>query len=392
MDGRNAPGPGKSDARAPVGVTRVAVLGTGKMGSAIARRLAAADFQLTVWNRTPAKAQALRIGRVADSPADASRDVDVVISSLTGAEALRAAYLGRNGAVERAANQLFIDMSTGGPAIEADLGDAIRRTGARFVEAPILGSPVVVGAGQATILLGGDTVDVERAIPVVRAIGDVRVVGTLGSAARLKLVANSMLADVIEAAAELQVAGEAADLDPEDVFWALKRVVPSLEGRRAGLLETRDTQTQFALRDLRKDVDLAMTMFQESASLTPLTRSAAALVHAAAVDTPDLDISAVVLPYRRVDQAHEYPQKGMLPGRGEAGLLPLTRPARPDHHPDQSIRGLESLRGHHTTRDMTPRQATAGGSVYASSLPLVAPMEGPRVVQSSMGWNAWLRS
>jgi 3-hydroxyisobutyrate dehydrogenase-like beta-hydroxyacid dehydrogenase len=304
LHGRSSNGhihiPTHIDAHEPRARLRVALLGTGKMGSAIARRLDAAGFDLTVWNRTRSRAQALGLGRVAETPAEASRDADVVISSLTGADALHAAYLGGDGAIAGASAQLFIDMSTAGPDIEAELASAIQPTGARFVEAPILGSPAVVGAGQAVVLLGGDEADVERATPVLRTIGEVRPSGPLGRGARLKLVANSMLADVIAAAAELQVAGEAANLDPEDVFWVLKRVSPSLEARRAGIIDGLHTPTQFALRDLEKDVDLAMALFGKSSAQTPLTKTAGALVSAAAARDPDLDISALVLPYRPV--------------------------------------------------------------------------------------------
>ena len=75
-------------------MTRVAVLGTGRMGGAIARRLAASGFDLTVWDRTPVKAQALNVGRVAPTPAEAIRGADVAISSLTNAAAVRDVYLG----------------------------------------------------------------------------------------------------------------------------------------------------------------------------------------------------------------------------------------------------------------------------------------------------------
>jgi len=107
-----------------------------------------------------------------------------------------------------------------------------------------------------------------------------------------------MLADVMEAAAELQAAGQAAGLDTDDVFWVLQRLVPSLEGRRAGLLGDDHAPTQFALRDLGKDVDLALALFRGSGARTPLTRSASQLVGAAASQTPDLDIGALSLPYR----------------------------------------------------------------------------------------------
>ena len=97
------------------GLPTVALLGTGKMGSAIAGRISGAGFELNLWNRTRSRAEALGIGTVADSPAAAVRDADIVVSSLTGAEAVRAAYLGPNGAIARAEGKVFIEMSTAGP-------------------------------------------------------------------------------------------------------------------------------------------------------------------------------------------------------------------------------------------------------------------------------------
>jgi 3-hydroxyisobutyrate dehydrogenase len=70
--------------------TRVAILGTGRMGSALARRLAGAGLEPTLWNRTRARAEQAGVGRVVDTPAEAVRDADVVITSLTGADAVRA--------------------------------------------------------------------------------------------------------------------------------------------------------------------------------------------------------------------------------------------------------------------------------------------------------------
>jgi 3-hydroxyisobutyrate dehydrogenase-like beta-hydroxyacid dehydrogenase len=301
----------------PEATLRVALLGTGKMGSAIAERLAGAGFELSLWNRTRAKAEALGIGRVADSPAAAVRGADVVISSLTGPDAVRTAYVGPDGALTGLGQQVVIEMSTAGPEIEAELASAIEPAGARLVDAPILGSPAVVRAGQAAILIGGPKAAVERASAVLSAVGDVRRVGSLGSGARLKLVANSMLGDVLLAAAELQVAGEAAGLDPEDVFWVLKRLAPSLDARRAGLLEDRHAPALFALRDLAKDLDLAMALFHGSASQVPLTGVAAELVDAAAAESPDQEITAVIRPYRQAQSAPWSPS-------GETAALPTT--------------------------------------------------------------------
>jgi 3-hydroxyisobutyrate dehydrogenase-like beta-hydroxyacid dehydrogenase len=269
------------------------------MGSAIAERLAEAGFELTLWNRTKERALALGIGRVADSPALAMRDADVVISSLTGPDAVRAAYLGPAGALDAAEGTLFVEMSTAGADLVAVLAEEVAKAGGRLVDAPILGAPPVVRDGRAAILVGGDERDVGLARPVLEALGTVRHVGPLGSGARLKLVANSMLADLILAAAELQVAGESSGLDPADVFWVLARLAPVIAARRPGFVEDRHEPTLFALRDLRKDLDLAIALFGQSAVQAPLTLKAQALVAAAASQDGELDITAVVRPYRQ---------------------------------------------------------------------------------------------
>jgi 3-hydroxyisobutyrate dehydrogenase-like beta-hydroxyacid dehydrogenase len=158
-------------------------------------------------------------------------------------------------------------------------------------------------AGQTAILIGGDDVDVDLATPVLSALGTVRHVGPLGSGARLKLVANSMLADVVLAAAELQVAGERAGLQPDDVFWVLARMAPLLAARRGGIVDDRHEPTLFALRDLRKDLDLAVGLFGRSEAETPLTVEARRLVAASAARYGDQDITAVARPYRDVAPA-----------------------------------------------------------------------------------------
>jgi len=270
------------------------------MGSAIAGRISGAGFELNLWNRTRSRAEALGIGTVADSPAAAVRDADIVVSSLTGAEAVRAAYLGPNGALARAEGKVFIEMSTAGPDLVSELAAAVAAAGASLVDAPVLGAPPTVAQGEAAVLVGGGANDVERATQILSLLGTVRHVGPLGSASRLKLVSNSMLADVILAAAELQVAGEEAGLAPDDVFWVLERLAPGLEIRRRGYLENQHDPAMFAMRDLRKDLDLAVDMFGRSAARTPLTNVARELVVAAAGADPDLDITVAVRAYRAV--------------------------------------------------------------------------------------------
>jgi 3-hydroxyisobutyrate dehydrogenase-like beta-hydroxyacid dehydrogenase len=277
---------------------RVAILGTGKMGSAIAGRLSGAGFELTLWNRTRERAAGLGIGQVAETPAAAARNADVIISSLTGPDAVRAAYLGPTGALSAAKGKLIVEMSTAGPDLVAGLAKEVAAAGARLVDAPILGAPPIVLDGEAAILISGAKRDVAAATRVLAPLGTVRHVGTLGKAARLKLVANSMLADVLLAAAELQVAGEEAGLDPKDVFWVLQRFAPTLEARRRGYLEHHHKPAMFALRDLLKDLDFALELVDEVGGEAPMTAMSRALVADVAWESPDLDVTAVIRPYR----------------------------------------------------------------------------------------------
>jgi 3-hydroxyisobutyrate dehydrogenase-like beta-hydroxyacid dehydrogenase len=276
---------------------RVAIIGTGKMGGAMARRLTSQGHELTLWNRTREKAQALGAGKVAATPAEAAREADVVISMLTDADAVRTAYLGDEGALKSANGQVFIEMSTAGPSVAAELAPRLEKAGAQYVEAPVIGSVPAVEAGT-LVVLGKDEA-VERARPVLQALGEVRRVGDLGSAASLKLVANSMLAGVTALAAELQSAGTGAGLNPEEVFWAISRIAPALSMRKAGLVEHRYEPVLFALRDAVKDLNLALDVYRRNSSAAPLTEKTKELYERAAKSVGELDMSAIASLYER---------------------------------------------------------------------------------------------
>ena len=278
-------------------MTRVAVLGTGRMGGAIAHRLVASGFDLQVWDRTAAKASALNVGRVAQTPAEALRDADIVISSLTNAAAVHDVYLGPQGAFGTSTTALFVEMSTAGPESIDELSREARTRGLRLLEAPVLGSVPAVESGTLAVLVGGSRDDLEAARPVLERLGEIHHVGGFGSAARLKLVANTMLAITSAAAAELLAAGTAAGLDREQVFWALVRFAPALKAREAGFMRDQHTPTMFAVHDLVKDLGLALEVFERTNAAVPLTREARSLFADTASESSDLDISAIVNAY-----------------------------------------------------------------------------------------------
>jgi 3-hydroxyisobutyrate dehydrogenase-like beta-hydroxyacid dehydrogenase len=280
-------------------MTRVAVLGTGKMGGAIARQLKKGGFDVSVWDRTRSKAEALGVGPVADSPADATRNADVVISMVTGPQAVRDVYFGENGVFQAAANKTIVDMSTTGPSIAQELQRGAAFNGARLVEAPVIGSTPAVNSGSLFILVGAARAeDLDAARPVLEQLGEVHYVGDLGSAAALKLVANSFLGIVSTGAAELMAAGAAHGLDPEEVLTVLARIWPGLKLREAGFVKHVHEPTMFAMRDLLKDLDLALAFYRSAApSDVPLTSVTRELVAGVASQAPDLDISAIVKAY-----------------------------------------------------------------------------------------------
>jgi 3-hydroxyisobutyrate dehydrogenase/2-hydroxy-3-oxopropionate reductase len=278
---------------------RVAVLGTGKMGAALARRLAAQDFEVTLWNRTRSRAEAVGVGRVADTPAAAASASDVALSILTGPEAVRQAYLGPGGAAEAAGGRLFVEMSTAGPDAVLEVARTLEERGGRLVEAPVMGSVPAVEKGQLVILGAGDAADIEQVRPVLEVLGEIWHIGPLGSGNRLKLVYNSMLAIISAAGAELQAAGVAAGLSPEQTFAALARLAPYLELRKAGYLEGRYEPVMFALNDMLKDVRLALDLFDRVGADTPITELTEQLYAEVDVGHGDEELSAINARYRK---------------------------------------------------------------------------------------------
>jgi 3-hydroxyisobutyrate dehydrogenase len=245
--------------------TAVTVLGTGIMGSAMARNLAAAGLRTTVWDISP-EATAPLAGDgalVAGSPVDAVQDARVVITMLPTAEAVRSVIFGADVAQALAPGTVWAQMGTIGVTATTMIGQALGRIrpDVMFVDAPVSGSKGPAEAGQLLILASG----APAAEPVVRpafgAIGRKTVwLGRAGQGTRLKMVVNAYLATLVEGVAEaLELAGhlgiDAAALD--DAIEGGPLDAPLADAKLHKMTHG-DYAPEFPLEWALKDVDLAI--------------------------------------------------------------------------------------------------------------------------------------
>lgn len=173
---------------------RIGIAGTGKMGSAIARRLASLGHQVTVWNRTRARAEPLLQEGLAwaDTPRGLAECCEAVLSLLTNAQALDEVYRGADGLFSaRGAGTLFIEMSTVPPATQQEMGRRAAELGAAYVESPVGGSVGPAKEGKLIAFVGGTEQDVARARPLLDQLCKrVEHVGPHGAGETMKLAVN----------------------------------------------------------------------------------------------------------------------------------------------------------------------------------------------------------
>jgi 3-hydroxyisobutyrate dehydrogenase-like beta-hydroxyacid dehydrogenase len=241
------------------GMTTVAVVGLGGMGSRIARRLLDAGHRVVVWNRTPAKAKELvALGATdAETPAVAARRADAVITMLADPAALWAVVEGDDGIAAGAdASTTVIEMSTVGPAAISRLASVLP-SDTELLDAPVLGSLLEVEAGSLVIFVGGPEALVERWTPVFSALGTPLHVGPLGAGAAAKLVANSTLFGSVTVLGEAVALAQGLGLSPETTFEVLAATpVAAQAERRREAIETGEYPNRFPLSLAIKDADL----------------------------------------------------------------------------------------------------------------------------------------
>lgn len=244
---------------------RVAVLGTGIMGSAMARNLLAAGLATTVWDRSrAATAELAAAGAVAaQSPDEAVRDVAVVITMLPTADVVESVIFGQGVATAFAPGAVWAQMGTIGPdatvQIAAQLGKL--RPDVLFVDAPVSGSKGPAESGQLLILAAGPDSAKRPLERAFSAIGRSTVwLGEAGQGSRLKLVVNAYMSTLIEGVAEAVELAERLGVSTDRLAEAIEGgpLDAPIAGAKLHKIEVGDFAPEFPLEWALKDVDLAL--------------------------------------------------------------------------------------------------------------------------------------
>ena len=285
--------------------TKIALLGLGLMGSGMAGRLLDAGYPLSIWNRTPGKAQAFadRGARVATSPREAVASATVVLSMLADVVVCRDVWLGRGEALQGSApGTILVESSTVTVEWIHELDRAAKEHGCELVDAPVTGSKPQAAAGQLLFLAGGSSTAVDKITPILKAMGrDVVHVGPVGSGARLKLINNFLSGSQVAALAEALSLIERSGLDTQKSLGVLTEGAPGsplvklLSGRMVG----RQYEPNFLLRLMAKDLRYAVAEAEFQSLDLDMGRAALRVFeHAIAAGQGDEDMSAVVEQFR----------------------------------------------------------------------------------------------
>jgi 3-hydroxyisobutyrate dehydrogenase-like beta-hydroxyacid dehydrogenase len=243
---------------------RIGVVGLGKMGAPIARRLLDAGHEVTVFNRTPGRADGLveRGAARAASPAAIWASADACVTMVADDGALRAVMLGDDGLLrEGPPGRVVVDMSTVSVAVSQAISEAAVAAGVGYLRAPVSGNPSVVEAGNLTIMVSGDEEAFRRLEPALRDVGPtVFHLGGGDEARVMKLALNLMIAGTTELMAEALLLGEASGLERAamlEVMGASAVGSPYVKYKTPGLVADDYTAT-FTIALMLKDVLLGL--------------------------------------------------------------------------------------------------------------------------------------
>lgn len=288
------------------------IIGLGLVGQALASRLRGAGWRTLGYDlRAEARASFAQAGgEPADSVQAVGRAATSVVLAVFETQDVLNAIEGANGLLDPGHQvQRIVDCSTGTPELLQALSARLQARGVDFIEAPLSGSSAQIGAGQATMLLGGSDAALTRAAPLLQALSAERIhVGGAGAGARAKLATNLVLGLNRAALAEGMAFARALGIAPER-FLQLVLATPARSAAaeiKGPLMVREDFAPQSRIRQHLKDVELMLHSAQQARLALPLSEAHAALLRSAvAAGDGDLDNAAILRRYRAANDSRD---------------------------------------------------------------------------------------
>lgn len=259
---------------------KVAFIGLGTMGEPMALNILKAGHDLVVNNRTRSKEELLAAhgAKRAITPLEAAREAEVIITCLSDTPDVEEVVLGDNGIIHGAqAGSVVVDMSTISPEATCRMADALSEKGIKMVDAPVSGGSEGAIHGTLAIMVGGDSLDVEKVLPVLKSMGTtITHVGPIGAGQITKSINQIIIAGVYVSVAEGMVLGLKAGLDMGKVVQAISQGAAGswVLSNRARNMINNTYPLGFRVRLHQKDLGIAL----ETARKFGVTLPVAALV------------------------------------------------------------------------------------------------------------------
>lgn len=256
----------------------VAFLGLGVMGFPMAGHLAKAGHNVTVYNRTPAKAQAWVQefgGKSAPTPKEAASGAAIVFCCVGNDDDLRSVVLGENGALAgMAKGSLFVDHTTASAEVARELYSTAKSKGIGFVDAPVSGGQAGAVNGMLTVMCGGDQHDFDAMKPVAMNFAQaVTLLGDSGAGQLCKMVNQICIAGLVQGLSEGIAFGQAAGLDMKRALEVISKGAAQswqMENRGVTMIEDK-FDFGFAVDWMRKDLGLVLSEARRNGARVPVT-------------------------------------------------------------------------------------------------------------------------
>ncbi len=256
-------------------ITTIGYLGIGVMGQGMVPNLVKAGYEVRAYNRTPAKAEAMRAhgAQVVTTVTEAVQGADLVMYCLSNDDAVEQLVWGDGGVLASVSpGQVVVDTSTVHPELSLREYQAFAERGVAFLDAPVFGSRNEAAGGGLWIVVGGDEAGFAQVQPVLEVLSEtLHYMGGPAKGASMKLVGNLVVAMQLEALGEAMVMAQKAGLDPRAVLGVLHVTdfkSPIFDGVGAALV-ARDFGVHFALKHMLKDANLIARFAQDLNSPIP---------------------------------------------------------------------------------------------------------------------------